>query len=100
MWEAFDWDESNRNHVAEHGVTPEEAEQAVSNDPFELPVQYRNREQRFPLIGQTDAGRVLFVVTAWRGKKIRVVTAFPANKKYRDLYEQQEEASAGGSEDP
>ena len=24
----FDWDDSNRDHIARHGVTPEEAEQA------------------------------------------------------------------------
>ena len=32
----FDWDESNINHIALHGVTPEEAEQVLQNDPFIL----------------------------------------------------------------
>jgi hypothetical protein len=32
----FDWDEANMRHIARHGVTPEEAEEAVTNDPLEL----------------------------------------------------------------
>jgi uncharacterized DUF497 family protein len=35
----FDWDEANLRHVARHGVTPEEAEEVVANDPLELEPQ-------------------------------------------------------------
>ena len=29
----FDWDHHNIAHIARHGVTPEEAEQVLANDP-------------------------------------------------------------------
>jgi uncharacterized protein len=32
----FDWDEYNLSHIARHGVTAEEAEEAVMNDPLEM----------------------------------------------------------------
>ena len=83
----FDWDSSNRDHVAEHGVSPEEAEQVISNEPFDREKQLRNDEERTVQLGVTDAGRILQVVTTWRGPFLRVVTAFPANRKMRMLYE-------------
>jgi uncharacterized DUF497 family protein len=30
----FDWDDANAGHIARHGVTPEEVEQAFANDPL------------------------------------------------------------------
>jgi len=30
----FHWDENNRNHIAKHGITAEEAEQVVNDDPI------------------------------------------------------------------
>jgi uncharacterized DUF497 family protein len=96
----FDWDFANRAHVAEHDVRPEEAEQVINNSPFDLEYQLRNDESRTVQLGETDAGRVLVVVTTWRGRKIRVVTAFPANRKLRKLYERlkaQDEAEGSTS---
>jgi uncharacterized DUF497 family protein len=94
----FSWDDANRSHIAEHGVSPEEAEQAVLNDPVDLEVQLRNREERTVQIGETDAGRILVVVTTWRDGSIRVITAFPANKKLRTLYESYREKEGEGAE--
>lgn len=82
----FEWDEANRSHLAEHNVTAEEAEQVVLNDPLDLEVQLRNGERRTIQVGETDPGRILVVVTTFRGQRLRVVTAFPANKKLRNLY--------------
>jgi len=89
MSELFDWDENNRNHVSEHGVSPEEAEQVVFNEPLDLELQLRGGEKRTVQVGETDAGRILVLVTTWRKGKIRVVTAFPAKKRLRDFYERQ-----------
>jgi len=36
MLPVFDWNDENREHIAKHRVTPEEAEQAVLNDPIDL----------------------------------------------------------------
>ncbi len=96
----FLWDENNRNHIAKHGVTPEEAEQTVNDDPIDITVNLRNREERIVQIGETDADRVLLVVTTWRDEKVRVVTAYPAGKKLRELYLQKKEQShVRGSQD-
>ena len=87
----FVWDQANSSHIAEHGVTPAEAEQAVLNDPVDLELQIRSGEQRTVQVGETDAGRVLVVITTWRDGNVRVVTAFPAKKKIREFYERQKE---------
>ena len=82
----FDWDDANRKHVAEHGVTPSEAEEVIANDPLDLEVQLINGEERILQIGETNALRILLVVTTWRGKRIRVITAFSAPPQLRKLY--------------
>lgn len=89
----FDWNEANIAHIARHQVTPNEAEQVVANDPLDLEIQLREREERIVHLGETDAGRVLFVVVTVRGEKIRVVTAHPANKKAREFYASQKDSS-------
>ncbi len=84
--EHFDWDTANIAHVAEHGVTPEEAEQAISNRPVDLGSETRNGEEWIAQIGETDDGHVLTVISTSAGEKIRVVTAWPANKNYRRYF--------------
>jgi len=79
----FDWNAGNIAHLAEREVKPEEAEQVILNRPVDLKSELRNGEERVPHIGETDAGRILVVVTTMQDKKIRVITAWPANKSYR-----------------
>jgi len=81
----FDWDDANIGHIARHGVTPDEVEQAFKNDPLVmLATQKRGGETRVLCAGLTDAGRALqFVYTLRRGR-IRVITAHTAKKKVRD----------------
>ncbi len=96
----FLWDDANRGHIAERVVGPHEAEQVLLNEPFDVAVQIRNGEERTIQVGETDAGRILVVITTWRREKLRVVTAFSANKKLRKLYAQfQRESQGGGAED-
>jgi uncharacterized DUF497 family protein len=82
----LDWDSANIAHIAEHDVVPDEAEQVIRNRPIDLPAELRNGEERIPHIGETDVGKILVVVTAMSGKKIRIVTAWPANKNYRRYF--------------
>jgi uncharacterized DUF497 family protein len=43
----FDWDGANTAHIARHGVTPAEVEQAFANDSLVvLTVQKRSGEER------------------------------------------------------
>ncbi len=96
----FDWDRANIEHIAKHGVTPAEAEQVVLNDPVDLTLQLRDGEERTPQIGETNAGRILVVITMWRNELIRVVTAFPAKSALRKFYATQKEmADAGEAEE-
>jgi uncharacterized DUF497 family protein len=73
----FDWNDANIGHIAEHDVTPEEAEQVILGDSLELDFERtESGEDRWSYIGETSLGRVLQVVFTMRGGKIRVVTAF------------------------
>lgn len=83
---AFDWDGANIAHIARHTVTPEEAEQVLSGASLPLPIEERGSEERHTELGETAGGRLLVVAWTWRSQKIRVVTAFPANRKWRALW--------------
>jgi uncharacterized protein len=87
----FDWNEANIRHIAEHGISPSEAEQVVLNNPLDLQFQLRNGEERIAQVGETDAGRILVVITTMRDDLIRVVTAFPAKERIRNVYLAQKE---------
>lgn len=96
----FDWDKGNIDHIARHGVTPAEAEQVILNDPVDLSFEIRNNEERTAQVGETDAGRILVVVSTTRGDLIRVVTALPAIKRIRNVYlTQRIKAHEGGTEE-
>lgn len=71
-------------HLAAHGVTPAEVEQAMNNDPLDLDYALIDDEERYRSVGLTNGGRFLLVVWTVRRGKLRAVTAFPAsvsNKK-------------------
>jgi uncharacterized DUF497 family protein len=96
----FDWDRGNIDHVAQHGVSVEEAEEVILNSPFDLSFQERSGEDRVVQIGETKVGRILVVVSTHRDGLIRVITAFPAKARFRVLYlAQKENAYAGHSEE-
>lgn len=61
------WDEWNEEHIARHGVDPEEVEQAVF-DPSAMFLRTRGEDPRYLVLGLTDAGRYLFVVVESMGR--------------------------------
>ncbi len=77
---SFDWDDANRNHIALHQVTPQEAEQVIVNNPIDLSYEIIHGEERFGQMGETNNGRVLEIFTTFRKSKIRVVTCFRPTK--------------------
>ncbi|MBI1788959.1 MAG: BrnT family toxin [Acidobacteria bacterium] len=83
---AFDWNDANTGHIAKHKVAPDEAEQVVSGASLLIETADRSGEDRYTELGETAAGRLLLVVWTWRGGRIRVVTAFPANRRWRVLW--------------
>jgi hypothetical protein len=82
----FDWDRANTEHIALHGVKPEEAEQALENDPVDLDYEVVETEDRWTSIGHTDRLRVLKLVWSLRGEAVRVVTALEASKNEARAY--------------
>jgi uncharacterized DUF497 family protein len=73
-------------HIAKHGVTAAEAEQVVLGASLPLETEERSGEDRYTELGETTEGRLLLVVWTWRRRRIRVVTAFPANRKWRAFW--------------
>lgn len=79
----FIWDEENMEHVAQHQVSPEEVEEALTGDPLVL----RGAEGRYLAYGKTTSGRHLFVVYVPRGRgRVRVLTAREMTEKETRLY--------------
>ena len=80
----FDWDEKNEDHIAEHGVTIFEVEEAIS---FCKPVYQRSKKGRYIAYAVTEDGRYLFIVFVFKGKgRIRVITARDMAKKEKRYY--------------
>ena len=93
-----EWDESNENHVARHGISPEEVEEVVFEDfapsiVFERQRRTRKGEMRWIVLGKTGGGRLLFVVIAPRPDRgyWRCVTAREMTRKQRQVYRHQYE---------
>jgi uncharacterized protein len=83
----FDWDDANEEHIAEHGITPEEAEEAMSDRRRQSQPAYSTpTERRRGTLGATEDGRVLVVIYTYRRGAIRVVTARDANAAERRRY--------------
>jgi len=82
----FDWDSANIMHIAEHDVTPEEAEEAILGEPLDVGFDVVNGEERWPYLGETNEGRILRVVITMRGERIRVLTAFEPSRFQKNLY--------------
>jgi hypothetical protein len=85
----FDWDENNRdkNWIA-HQVTVGESEEVFFNLPLLLlpDTAHSQTETRYYVLGQTDAGRQLFISFTIREDKIRVISARDMSKKERVIY--------------
>ena len=82
----FDWDAQNRKHIERHGISPEEAEEAVLIEPLEAGVQQRQSEERVLCFGRTKSGRLLTILYTERRGKTRIVTAYEMTKEQQLLY--------------
>lgn len=85
----FDWDSANIGHIAEHDVTPEEAEAVILGHPLDIGLEVVDGEERSSHVGETNQGRVLWVVITFRGERMRVVTAFEPDKQWKVFYFEQ-----------
>ncbi|MEX2375866.1 MAG: BrnT family toxin [Dehalococcoidia bacterium] len=86
----FQWDAGNieKNWVA-HRVTAAECEQIFFNQPLvtSQDAAHSDAEDRFFCLGQTDAGRLLFIAFTIREEQIRVISARDMSRKERKAYE-------------
>ena len=86
----FDWDEGNLlKNWEKHRVSDPECEQVFFNRPLVVRDDERHsgRETRLYGLGQTDAGRRLFVVFTVRGATIRVISARDMNRRENREYD-------------
>lgn len=79
---AFDWDDTNRDHLARHGVEPEEAEEAFLGRRF----IFRSYESRYILLGRSAAGRYLILAFSLSAGLARVITGRDMTKAERQRY--------------
>ncbi len=82
----FEWDAKNIRKVKRHGITPQEAEEAILIDPLIATIQEHETEDRLLCFGRTRAGRFVTVIYTERGGTTRVVTAYPMTKAQQKIY--------------
>jgi uncharacterized DUF497 family protein len=68
----FIWPEERIAHIGQHGVTPDEVEEACFGKSLVLRAKSEGENPVYYVLGQTDAGRYLFCV----------VIPFPDGKGY------------------
>jgi uncharacterized protein len=85
----FQWDAANSGKIwVRHHVTPTECEELFFNHPLIVGEDHKHSsaEGRMYSLGQSDAGRLLFVAFTIRGRFIRVVSARDMSRKERRIY--------------
>ncbi len=88
--DGFDWDTGNLEHIKKHSVSKQECEGAfLTKQPILTEdVTHSQGEERYRVYGQTNSGRLLFIIMTIRQNKIRVISARDQNKKEREEFVQ------------
>jgi uncharacterized DUF497 family protein len=87
----FEWDDGNRDkNWKKYQVSNGECEEVFFNLPLLLKPDptHSQAEDRYYVLGQTNAGRRLFVSFTIRGENIRVISARDMSKRERNFHEQ------------
>jgi len=80
----FEWDDLTIDHIARHGISPDEVEDVAFDDE---PWIRKGRGGTRYMLGYTAGGRHLFIVYTSKGKgSARVVTAMDMDDKTKRLY--------------
>jgi len=83
------WPEERIDHIARHGVTPEEVEEVCFGKPFVRRSRSEGENPVYYVLGQTTAGRYLFcVVIAFPDGNGFPVTARPMTAQEKRRYRQ------------
>jgi hypothetical protein len=87
----FDWDAGNREkNWLKYRVSIWECEEIFFNLPLLLGDSpgRAEAERRYFALGQTNAGRLIFIAFTVRDEKIRVISARDMSEKERGFYDQ------------
>ena len=79
------WNQETVDHIANHGVSPEEVEQVLFNDE-DVPSILRGKENKYLTYGETENNRFLFVVWVSKYRKTCIITARDMTKKEKQFY--------------
>ena len=84
----FEWDENKRQkNIANHGIDFEDAISVFfDSNAFDEKDTGIYGERRYRTIGMNREGRMLFVVYAWSGNAIRLISARRAEPHERRKY--------------
>jgi len=86
----FEWDSGNKiKNQLKHGIINRETEEPFFRHKLIVPDQRHSAaEQRFGMYGQTNEGKTLFIAFTIRDRRVRIISARPADKKERKIYEE------------
>ena len=88
LFNVFEWDEGNVEHIVMQNVIPEEVEEACMNRPYVR----RTADMRYLVYGATYSGRYVFIVGVNKGKGIfRTITARDMTEREKSLYKRRQE---------
>ncbi len=85
----FQWDSGNsEKNMIKHQVSRTECEQIFFNIPLITgdDPKHSGTEKRYYVLGQTDNGRLIFLVCTVRNKLIRIISARDMNAKEKEVY--------------
>lgn len=89
----FEWDEGNQiKNLVKHQIDIHQSEEVFLDEqiiviPDHPPFKYS--EPRHTAIGKNNQHHILFIVFTFRSNNIRIISARPASRKERQIYEHQ-----------
>lgn len=86
---SFEWDPAKAQaNLKKHGVDFADAALALEDErALTIPDDATTTEQRFTTLAMDPLGRILVIVYAWRGERIRLIPARKATRRERNQYE-------------
>ena len=85
----FEWDaDKARGNVEKHGVTFEEAAEVFFDPFYQEGEASADEEVRDFIMGYSLSQRLLLVIYTERGQRTRIISARPATRSERKLYEE------------
>lgn len=87
----FEWDNHNRYKNEKHNVDWTECEEVFFQQPLAMWADktHSKKEKRYFVLGQTKAGRKLFIAFTIKNKHIRVISARNMTKTEIKIYKEQ-----------